>query len=515
VKVYFSHSYRDVALNGYFLEHFLDDEIVLHADQKTDVWCVAKLERFLGELDGFLSIITRRPTEDDATEFSPYIGQELSLARRARVPRLLFVDSQVLDRHSLKFPEDAVAFNADAPQSDLASHRRAIDRFRLGLEGSYRTTPERPVRQAAVVVGEDARLRGVAEDVGDLLRRSGFGVIPLFGRRPGRGLEDIRLLEWLRSVELCAFVLDEELGDEHIALAMAHADFIPSMRLQYSSAATKCDPEVSGMIRWRDGDEMLVEFRRQLESYQQGLVLPVERARATTATDAARSLGTMRWQPRDDNLWDRSDGPGLVGHVHPDHGFVRDEVGRVRGVLGAALATMRGREGSMEVCTALYDGLRRLRFAYEIEPATSVPGQQAIRTPAQITTHRTATCLDVACLFASLLYAAGQNPLLVVLDGPQFAHALAGYRAQGEPPWDSSGIGDLRGAVARGDAVLFEATGAIESDEPVGDEPAEARRERVFGFLDAVTAARTTIRRPELVVRHFVDVRSLLEHEPP
>ena len=83
VNVYFSHSYHDVAVNGYFLEHFLDGEILLHADQKTDVWCVAKLERYLGELDGFVSVIPRRPTEDDSTAFSPYIGQELSLARRA------------------------------------------------------------------------------------------------------------------------------------------------------------------------------------------------------------------------------------------------------------------------------------------------------------------------------------------------------------------------------------------------------------------------------------------------
>ncbi len=44
MKVYFSHSYRDVAVNSYFLEQFIDEDVTLFADQKTDVWCVAKLE---------------------------------------------------------------------------------------------------------------------------------------------------------------------------------------------------------------------------------------------------------------------------------------------------------------------------------------------------------------------------------------------------------------------------------------------------------------------------------------
>ena len=48
MQVYFSHSYRDFAINSYFLEHFVEEEIPLQADQKTDVWSVAKLERYMG-----------------------------------------------------------------------------------------------------------------------------------------------------------------------------------------------------------------------------------------------------------------------------------------------------------------------------------------------------------------------------------------------------------------------------------------------------------------------------------
>ena len=32
------HSCRDFAINSYFLEHFVQEEIQLYADQKTDVW---------------------------------------------------------------------------------------------------------------------------------------------------------------------------------------------------------------------------------------------------------------------------------------------------------------------------------------------------------------------------------------------------------------------------------------------------------------------------------------------
>jgi hypothetical protein len=169
---------------------------------------------------------------------------------------------------------------------------------------------------------------------------------------------------------------------------------------------------------------------------------------------------------------------------------------------------MRGREGGMDVCTILYDGLRRHRLGYELESVTGSAGIQAIRTPTQIAAHGTATCVDLACLFASLLEAAGQNAVIVVLDGPGFAHALAGYRALGEPTWPSGGIGDLRGAVARGDCVLFEATGAAEAEAPVGAETTEERHEKVLAFMDAVAAGKRMLSRSDILLRHFVDVRA-------
>jgi hypothetical protein len=509
MQVYFSHSYRDVAINGYFLEHFVDEEIPLQADQKTDIWCVAKLERYLSETTGFVSVIPHRPTEQDPGGYSPYIGQELNLARRARVPRLLFVDEQVLSRHRLDFPEDAVPFRPGALDSERVRHSQAISAFGQRLETAYRPSRGPHRNEATVVAGEGTALREAGQDVAEILERADYRVTLLSGRRPGRGLEDIRLLETLWGAELCAFVLGARLSDVHVALAMAHAHGIPSVRLQYDPRATECSPSLSGLIPWRTRDEMLFEFTRQLKSYMEGLVRPVDLALSSTAAEAARSIGTMKWQRRAENLWDISDGQALVSHVHPDHSFVRDEVDRVRSQLNKALGRMDGREGSMEVCTLLYNGLQRHRFGYEIEAATGVARSQVIRTPTQIATHRTATCIDLACLFASLLEAAAQSPLVVVLEGPGFAHALAGYRARGEPAWDNRGIGDLRGALARRDAVLFEATGAAEAEAPVGAETAEERVGKLLGFMDATAAAARMLEQPDVRLKHFVDIRAL------
>jgi hypothetical protein len=515
MQVYFSHSYRDVAINSYFLEHFLDEEIPLQADQKSDVWSVAKLERYMTETSGFVSIIPRRETETDPGAYSPYIGHELSLARRARVPRLLFVDEQVLTRHPLDFPEDAVPFRPDELDRDRALHGKAIQRFGQALETAYRP-PRRPTpRGATVVAGEGKALLLAAQDVAEILRRERFTVTLMTGRRPGRGLDDIRLLETLWRAELCVFLLGERLSEAHLALAMAHADCIPSVRLQYDARAADSSPSLSGMIRWRAPDEMLVELARQVASYNKGLVSPVALARATNPTEAARAVGTMEWGAHEENRWPVDDGPALVRHVHPDFAFVRDEVDRVRAQLNKALGRIDDREGTLELCALLYDGLRRRRFGYEIEQRTDDVGVQWIRTPKQIAAHKTATCIDVACLFAALLEAAGQNPLLAIVAGPGFTHVLAGYRVRGEPAWDSVGLGDLRGALARRDAVLFETTGAVEADEPVGAETAGERRGKLLDFEDARAAAQRMLARTDLNLVHFVDIRALREGGAP
>ncbi len=276
---------------------------------------------------------------------------------RDQLPRLLFVDEQVHKRHRLDFPEDAVPFRPDAPGEDRALHRDAICAFRESFETAYRPPRISRPTEATLVSGDGSALRSTAQDVAEILRREGYAVTLVTGNRPGRGLDDIRLLETLWRSELCVFLLGERLSDAHLALAMAHANCIPSVRLQYDKAASNCSPSVSGVIRWHTSDDMLIECGRQLTSYKLGLVQPVDIARSSSATEAARSVGTMKWTVRSDNLWDVQDGLALTRHVYPDHVFIRDEVNRVRAQYKRSLGLERGREASMQICRLLHANL--------------------------------------------------------------------------------------------------------------------------------------------------------------
>lgn len=509
MQVYFSHSYRDPVINGYFLQHFEQQDIPLVLDQKTDIWCVAKLERYTREMSGFISIIPRRPTEKDAGAYSEYIAQEISLARRARLPRLLFVDERILKYHQLDFPEDAVLFSVESPEVHQERHAGSIRDFRTRLDTFHRPSPSCEPKTVAIVVGEGKGFRKVGEDLVELLRRHGYSPTVIAEKRSGRGLDDIRLLETLWSAELCVFLVGGRLSEAHIALAMAHAHCIPALRLMYDAKATECNPSSAGVIRWATGEALLVECERQLTSYREGLVSPIAMAQSSTHEDAMRRGSTMKWHSRPENLWDMQDGRALIFHIHPEHGFVSEETNRARRIFQRSLAQARTREDSERICRILYEELCRHRFGYELELKSSTAGHQVIRTPSQIETHKTATCMDMSCLFAALIEAANQKPLLAVVEGPGFAHSLVGYRAMNEPAWENVTIGTLRRAISTGDAVFFESTGAIEADAPVGAETKLERSDKLLGYGDAKDAAERMIMNSESRLRCFIDVHSV------
>ena len=509
MQVYFSNSYRDYLINAHFIEQFAYEDIPLIADQKTPVWCVAKLERYLREINGLVSIVPRRSTDSDPFGYSPYIGQELNLARRARLPRLHFVDELVLSRHRLAFPKDAIPFREEDIESDKDKHRSAIRDFRIALETNYRPAFNSKPKQATVVFSDEKKFRLLAEQLAEFLRREDFSIGWISGERPGRGLDEINILETLLSSELCIFLLGERLSTAHMALAMTYAHCIPSIRLFYDKNSTDCNPKVTGAVYWQSEPDMLKEFENQLKSYKIGLCLPVEMAKSSSATEAALSIGTMQGWARKDNLWNLRDARALAEHVYPTHSFARDEASRARSAFKRTID--QGRESSLEIFRLLYDGIMRHRFGYEVELQSGTPGYQAIRTPTQIEIHKTATCLDIACFFAALLELLLQEPLVVILEGPDFSHALVGYRGRDEPRWDNPDLGDLRRAVTLGDALFIEATGCLEASVPVGAETAPERQNKLLTFTDAKIAAERMFSREDVKMIHLVDVRSLHE----
>jgi hypothetical protein len=217
----------------------------------------------------------------------------------------------------------------------------------------------------------------------------------------------------------------------------------------------------------------------------------------------------MNWRARDDNYWNKQDGEGLLHHVRPDQNFVIEEANRVRRAYGSPLAHARSREATMEMCRLSYKGVLRFKFGFEFEPLSLEPDFQVIRTPAQIQTHKTANCLDLACLFAGILEAASQAALLVIIDGPGYAHALVGARSPGEPMWRKAELGDLRRAISLGDAIFFEPTGAVEADGPVAAEKASERADKLLNFTSAMEAAIRMIERTDIRIRHIIDVLAL------
>lgn len=161
----------------------------------------------------------------------------------------------------------------------------------------------------------------------------------------------------------------------------------------------------------------------------------------------------------------------------------------------------------LEICTLLYRVLRTQHFAYEHEQPTVVTGRQAIRTADDIWNDNAATCLDLACLFASLLKAAGLNPLILIVARPNFSHALVGYKAPSTARWQGCpDIGDMRGSVVLGDVILFEPTGVAEHETAVAGELTQERRDgnRTLEFEMAKIAA-------ERLVNSQIELRRLVE----
>ena len=406
MQIYFSHSYRDVEINTYFFGVLVEQEFQLFADQKSPTWCVAKLERYLHDLSGFLSIVPRRATDDGSIAYSPYIGYELSLARRSRLPRLVFVDDEVLNRHRAHFPPDAIPFVRSAPDSDRFRHVDAVGDFRKALQDARRSRRRYRDRAVTVVTAGGEALARPTELVMDLLQSKSYA--PQRIAPQADALDDVAVLESILSSEMCVFLLDQQISYADVLLAMAYAHSVPSIRLQYDPATTKVEAAAeSGRIRWASADDVLKALRDQVDSYRMRFVRAV-------STDDVRNIGITQRTPRPEQLWDPTDGPALIRHVEPAAARIRDVVNAVRKLAGGSFVNV----DALEICTLLYRSIRTQHFAYEHEPPTMVAGRQAIRTADDIWNDNAATCLDLACLFAALLKAAGLKPVIAILARP-------------------------------------------------------------------------------------------------
>jgi hypothetical protein len=514
VRVYFSHGYRETTINAYFLRQLIRvlepeherQNFELAADQKSPTWCLAKLERNLSELSGFISIVSQRESKDGQITFSPFINSELNLGRRFGLPRLVFVDDKVLSKYPGHFPEDAMPFAQEALDSDAFIHRDALDKFRRIIVDSgpvrrRRFTP----RSAAVVSTSGREIVKATSIVIEMLKMEGYHPQSVKIRNSNDILDDAHFIELVVGKEICIFLLDQKAGLTDVALATAHARCVPSIRLQYQPQINIFDPHPSGRVPWSNPDNLASVFLEQLTRFRTGLVETVSLARETTAEDALRQLGTTEWEPTSEHLWDPHDGPGLIKHVKPGHILIRDMVSRVRNALKSGLVSIE----SYEICLHLYSEVRRQRFAYELEQKSLAEGKQAIRTVSDVFRVKAATCLDMACIFASLLVCGNLTAVMLILDCATYSHALVGYQAPSGVLWDGNpDIGKIRGAISLDDLIVFEPTGAVESERRVAGETDEDRRVggKMLDFTTSTEVAKKLIMSPDTKLRLAVIV---------
>jgi hypothetical protein len=498
MRVYFSHSYRDTRINAYFDHELREQGFQLVADQKSSTWCVAKIERYLSEQAGFISVIPRRMAEAQAISFSPYIGSEITLARRSGLPRLLFVDDEILSRYRTRLPVDAVPFVLEAPESDGVRHQDAIRDFKRQLDAKPSLRRWRPKPRKAMVVAAGGKLIGLASQAIVQTLAESYEPTLLRGKQISDALDEVSLFEKIIDSELCVFVLDSHLSNANVVMAMAHAHSIPSIRTQYDVNSTSCEPALSGLIRWSNIADFMATFKLQIDGFRKGFVEAID----------LRAIATTQWNPTQTQLWDPHAPEKIIDHLYPAHYFVQEEVARIRRIIDAGLVQSDSRKDAYEVCNLLYNEFRRFHFAYEIEPQMLANGKQAIRSASEIRRDNAATCLDLACFFSSLLKAANREPVIILLGRRRSAHALVGYRAPAGLLWDGQPeINDLRAAVKVEDIVIFEPTGAVESDTPVGAETEQERRTggKMLDFETAVRAAKRLIA-SDVELRYFVSI---------
>lgn len=237
-------------------------------------------------------------------------------------------------------------------------------------------------------------------------------------------------------------------------------------------------------------------------------------AKSSSPEDAILELSTGQWEWSEVNLWNPMDGEAIVEHLSIDHGFVQDRVTRMQADLGFGLGTSPRRSKSMAICRQLYDTVKkRDDFVYDLAPQTKKTDHQPIRTAKDLDASNSATCIDLACLFSSLLEASHQRSVIAVFEGDDFAHALVGYWAPDEPthPPLTLDIGAIRGAARRGDLVLFEATGVAQSENRVGAEVDEDRKigNGRLDFETAKSAALNFIDLSDVRLRFLVDINTV------
>ena len=497
-QIYFSHSYRDEDINRYFLDLFAEHEVQLLADLKSETWCVPKVERHVFGCDGLVAVVPERRDPESTDLYSPYIAQELLLARRAAIPCLIFVDDAIFGRWPDK-PSKVFPFRRNQPKVDEREHRKIISQFCCRLEPNV-TGGLRPsaLRNVPVFVGDAPEQQEVAEVLEDILTARAYRPRRIVLDQSCDCLNDLSALGPVRAAEFSVFCTESRMTQIDLALAIAHALCRPAFRIRRDPEHSPLNPEdVKGWIRWATPDDLCPTFRAHVNSYGFGFLETVLKEENTQ--DLAGEIAEPEWDP----VVPRS----LVHFVHVGDPHLRTDLDAIRNRFRRGFPELLALGRHRELCGEAYQQIRSHNWLYDFEPGSPDYSRQRIRAPRDVHANQAGTCLDFACLFAALLENMQADPVVVhvLFTETSAAHALAGCwtsnRSRGAP---IRGLADLRKAVDKNEVVLFETTGAARTSVSVAGE--NRCGAQTLSFEQAAGAARELLDRRDVKLGFLLDV---------
>jgi hypothetical protein len=385
---------------------------------------------------------------------SPYIAQELTFARRARLPRLIFVEDEIIGTFDHVSPDEPVAFTRTAPQADRAEHLQRIAEFVARMQvGASHQMARTGLRKAAVFLPTDENSPPLEASLAEVLRRETFQPQMIECGQWSNYSHGMSALDAILACEVSVYCLSRELTSVDVALAEAHALCRPAIRLQCDPESLNCEPDLQGVMRWKTFDLLRPTLLQQLQSYRKGFVEVV----------ALSGQPTVREMVLPD--WDAGDPASLSRYVLVDDPHLRQDVNPVRQLLNQGFQSLVVGKRHDDICRAFFDRIQSYNWVYDFEPPAMDYSRQRIRSPREMHSDTAGTCLDFACFFAALLEHAQANPVVARVRWLGGAHALVGSFVNNRPGQTLlKDKGYILEMVQNGDLVLFDATGAARKD---------------------------------------------------
>ena len=224
--IYYAHSYRKVddAVNEFFQELMLDEDLTPSLDPPSDRLNAAKPQRHLRSTDAMVAVLTvRQPSP------SPYILYEIGLGMRARKPLLVFVEDVL--------PDDVVPYTVLQRRfcrrrllREVRDHRHALRLLKtyIGADPPPTYEPLRS-RRRCVVIGGTAlpppTLEGLTQ------RLAALEYSPVIGTSAPRLPDDASLQVAVAQAAVCVAVVDRLSPAEAYLIGVAQASLTPTIAI--------------------------------------------------------------------------------------------------------------------------------------------------------------------------------------------------------------------------------------------------------------------------------------------